>query len=53
MVIHCLHIVHLIQQKKLDYYRGKYCMKNFCKDLAEHATKIIDYEKKRIDTIKN
>ena len=30
-------------------------MKNLCKDLAEHATKIIDYEKKkkRNDNIKN
>ena len=29
-----------------DYYRGKDCMKKFCKDLREHATKIINYEKK-------
>ena len=26
-------------------------MKMFCKDLREHATKIINYEKKRYDTI--
>ena len=26
-------------------------MKNFCLDLKEHATKIIDYEKKRNDAI--
>ena len=26
-------------------------MKNFCLDLKEHATKIINYEKKRNDTI--
>ena len=26
-------------------------MKKFCKDLREHATKIINYEKKRDDTI--
>ena len=31
---------------KLDYYRGKNCMKNFCLDLREHATKIINYEEK-------
>ena len=37
-------------KNKLDYYRGKDCMKNFCKDLREHATKIINYEKKN-DTI--
>ena len=33
-------------KNKLDYYRGKNCMKNFCLDLREHATKIINYEKK-------
>ena len=26
-------------KNKLDYYRGKNCMKNFCLDLREHATK--------------
>ena len=36
---------------KLNYYRGEDCMKKFCKDLREHATKIINYEKKRYDTI--
>ena len=30
----------------LNYYRGKDCMKRFCKDLKEHATKIINCEKK-------
>ena len=34
-------------QNKLDYYRGKNCMKNFYLDLSEHATKIINYEKKK------
>ena len=33
-------------KNKLDYYRGKNCMKNFCLDLREHATKIINYQKK-------
>ena len=33
-------------KNKLDYYRAEDCMKKFCKDLREHATKIIDYEKK-------
>ena len=33
-------------KNKLDYYRGEDCMKKFCKDLREHATKIINYEKK-------
>ena len=36
-------------KNKLDYYRGKNCMEKFCKDLKEHATKIINYEKN--DTI--
>ena len=35
-------------KNKLDYYRGKYCMKKFCKDLREHATKIINYEKEKM-----
>ena len=34
-------------KNKLDY-RGKDCMKNFCKDLEKHATEIINYEKKEI-----
>ena len=35
-------------KNKLDYYRGKNCMKNFCLDLREHAIKIINYEKKEM-----
>ena len=33
-------------KNKLDCYRGEDCMKKFCKDLREHVTKIINYEKK-------
>ena len=33
---------------KLNYYRGKDCMKKFSKDLREHASKIINYEKKKM-----
>ena len=33
-------------KSKLTYYRGEDCMTKFCKDLREHATKIINYEKK-------
>ena len=33
-------------ENKLDYYRGKNCMKTFCKDLRTHAIKIINYENK-------
>ena len=33
-------------KNKLNYHRGDDCMKKFCKDLREHGTKIINYEKK-------
>ena len=35
-------------RNKLNYYRGKDCMKKFCKDLREHATRIINYERKKM-----
>ena len=35
-------------KNKLNYYRSEDCMKRFCKDLREHATKIIDCEKKEM-----
>ena len=35
-------------RNNLDYYRGKDCIKKFCKDLRGHATKIINYEKKKM-----
>ena len=35
-------------KNKLDFYRGKDCMKKFCKDLRTHAAKIINYEKKKM-----
>ena len=31
---------------KLNFYRGKYCMKRFCKDLKKYAVKMINYVKK-------
>ena len=34
-------------KNKLDFYKGEDCMEKFCKDLREHATKIINYEKKK------
>ena len=40
-------------KNKLDYYRGKDCMKKFCKDLRRHATEIINYEKKKNDAFNN
>ena len=44
MFTHCLFDV---TKNKLDCYRGKDCMERFCKDLEEHATKIINYRKKK------
>ena len=38
-------------KNKLDYHRGKDCIERFRKDLKEDATKIINYGKKRNDTI--
>ena len=34
-------------KNKLSHDRGKNRMKKFCLDLREHATKIINYEKKK------
>ena len=44
LVIHCLHA----EEHKLDCFKGQDCMKKFCKDLKEHVTGIIKYEKKEI-----
>ena len=35
-------------KNKLNYYRGKESMKKFSKDLREHVSKIINYEKKKM-----
>ena len=35
-------------KNKLNYYRGKDCMKKFSKDLREHASKIINYKNKKM-----
>ena len=37
-----------LTRNKLDCYRGKDCMERFCKDLKEHATKVINYIKKEM-----
>ena len=34
-------------RNNLDCYRGKGCMERFCEDLKEHATIIINFEKKK------
>ena len=49
LVIYCFHIVHLMLQKtSLIVIEVKDCMERFCKDLKEHATEIINYEKKEM-----
>ena len=35
-------------KSKLDCYRGKECMKRFCKNLKEHAMKTINHIKEMI-----
>ena len=35
-------------KNKLNHYRGKDCIKKFCRNLKEHATRIINHEKKKI-----
>ena len=35
-------------KNKINYYRGDDCMEKFCKDLRKHATKVINYEKKKM-----
>ena len=37
-----------VSRNKLNYYRGKDCMKKFCKDLKEHATRIKIMKRKRL-----
>ena len=36
------------KQNKHNFYRGKDCIKRFCSDLKELATKIINYEEKEM-----
>ena len=35
-------------ENKHDIYRGKYCMKKFCKSLREHGMEIINFKKKKM-----
>ena len=37
-------------KNKPDYYKGKACMKVFCKILKEHVERMIYWKKKRNDT---
>ena len=36
------------EENKLDHYRGRDCINKLCKNLKEHAMKIINYEKKEM-----
>ena len=40
-----------LTKKNPEFYSGKDCMESFCKDLKEHATKLISYEKRRNNII--
>ena len=40
-------------KNKLNYHRGKSCIKNFCQNLKERATKIINNEKKEMLPLAN
>ena len=41
------------QKNKLDFHRGKDCMKKFCKDLREHVMKKITLKKKEMISLTN
>ena len=34
-------------ENKFDCHKEENCMESFCKDLREHAIKVINYEKKK------
>ena len=38
-------------ENKHDVYRGKDCMKNFCKSLRENAMKIVKFKKKKMKSL--
>ena len=40
-------------KNKLDYHKGKNCMKNFCLGLREHVTKVVNYDKKEMILLTN
>ena len=41
-------IHYLFNVNKPDYYKGKQCMKNFCKDLKNPVTKITNFKRLKI-----
>ena len=46
--MHTLYCPFNSTKNKIDCYKGKGCMGRFCKDLKEHVTGIINYEKKEM-----
>ena len=40
-------------QNKYSLYHGKDCIRKFCSSLREHATKTIDFEKKKMLSLAN
>ena len=38
-------------ENKIDIYRCKDYLNNFCESLREHAVEIINFEKKKVDVI--
>ena len=36
------------QKNKLDCYKGEDCMERFCKDIKDHAMKIINYQEEEM-----
>ena len=40
-------------KNKLDYYRGRDCIKTLCKKLRDSAMEIINYEAKETETLTN
>ena len=39
-----------VTENKLDYYRGRDCIKKLCEKVKDHALKVINYKKKRNNT---
>ena len=51
--MHGVQYAHLMIQKTRYFYRGKDCMKKFCKDLKELRTEIINFEEKEMIPLTN
>ena len=49
----CTHSLFDTTKNRFDYHRGKNCMKNLYLDLRQHATEIINYEKKEMISLTN